>query len=131
MKYLTELQNHRILDSYPTTIDKRRVIMWGIDYCKTFNFLYFKFTKMLDNISNTSDSMVFCEDCNRKLPIEDCMDMTTCTMKCPFYPSHTISTNTEYLEEKKIIEHFLLKFENLRQIKPKFKFKHAKRKRDL
>jgi len=122
MKYIHKLVACGFIDSCTTSIDKRRIHVWGINYKKIFNMMYDRLTKIRDKLEkqiNKTD-MVYCATCDQHFPFEDALDdeFIVC---CPNNKEHHIKTAYKISENNIFLVKDLINcIEELKNKTPKY-----------
>ena len=122
MKYIHQLVSCGFLDSCTTSIEKKRIHVWGINYKKAFNLMFVYLKTIHDRLKKemTQTDMVYCTGCNHFYSFEEALnnDLLVC---CPKNEEHEIQTTYASSESKfELIKDLIKSIENLKDKTPKY-----------
>lgn len=113
MKYVTSLLNNKIIESMTRTFEKKRVVVYGIQYARMFNFLHMSLKNINDNLSNRKCEF-YCAQCTKDYSLEECLDSQTLNVQCPIDATHKLEDGKIYVKEKKNIQKMLRQISSLK-----------------
>ena len=124
MKYIHQLVSCGFLDSCTTSLDKRRIHVWGINYKKVFHLLYLNLSTIHDRLQKKANqsNAIYCTNCNQYYAFEDALNASFIVC-CPINQNHQIETNHVSSQcEIQLIKKLKKSIENLKDQIPKYSY---------
>jgi uncharacterized protein YejL (UPF0352 family) len=132
MKILNDLTGNKFIETFFTTVNKKRMPVYGVNYKNFFNNAYSRLIAVKEKISAKYD--LYCSTCNRFFGVSDCINDTFLT-QCPNDKDHElVNANKEeniMRQKKAIINDLIMRIKSLQSHEPERKFQEVYRKRPL
>ena len=125
MRFVMQLQTLKFVETCTTTINNKRVHIWGIKYGEMIAHAEWKLQSMYDFV-NSQDNMVYCRQCQEKLNIHECFD-DAFNIQCP-RGNHDILHPSDFTHTKELLLSLMHELKGLENKTPRVSFAfHAKR----
>lgn len=121
MKYIVELQRNHCVEMCTSTINKRRIQLWGIQYHKMFNFIHAQLKKISENMVQRKNQ-TFCSQCQKFYDISECLNEQYETF-CPIAESHDLMSDAS-IAEKNTIHTLITQIESIKDSVPIYTFSY-------